>query len=110
LVAENLVDLARNQAARKDYATAESLAREGLAIYQKQEAHTASALRAYFALQLSLQQQQKYTEAERVAKQALALARGLGAEEHPEVANILHNYVHVKINLGDPAGGEELAR
>src|SRR5262249_44220199 len=90
LVAESLADLSRCLLLKKD-PSAEARAREALAIYYRQGTRSGKVLKAYFALQNSLFQQAKHGDLDAAAREGLAFARAAGMQEHPEVANILHN-------------------
>jgi tetratricopeptide (TPR) repeat protein len=109
-VAQSLVDYAWNRRERGDHAGAEIGAREALAIYRKQDAPRVGELRAFRLLVISLFRQLKHAEGEAVAQEALAFARQLEQEEHPEVANILHALAESKGQQAHHVEAERLAR
>jgi eukaryotic-like serine/threonine-protein kinase len=108
-VASSLLDHAFNAFENSNLEAAESEAREALAIFRRANADKDQILDAFATLSFFVGQQEKDAEAQRIADQAFAFARGAGCAEHTKLAVILQNLVPSRIRAGDLAGAERLA-
>ena len=94
---------------RKDDQQAERLAREALARYRKHSDHSGT-IGALWFLQRQFNMEGKSAEAERVATEALQIARQFHLEDHPVVPNILHALATTRRNQRKYVEAEFLAR
>jgi serine/threonine protein kinase len=109
-VAEILVDYAWALQEKREFDEAVARTRAALDIYRRQRGPKGAMIRALWSLQQFLISQNRYDEAEDVAREGLALARAHPREECPEVASILHCYAQAKLKQGRHAEAEALAR
>jgi serine/threonine protein kinase/tetratricopeptide (TPR) repeat protein len=107
-VAQSLLDHSYNAFEHGNWAAAEAESREALAIFKKGN-DDEQTLNAFSLLHLFVRQQDKVAEAQAIADEAFAFAKSAGFKEHPALAKILHNLVHVRIAAGKGAEAEQLA-
>jgi tetratricopeptide (TPR) repeat protein len=100
-IADNLVDYASLESAGENRAGAERLAREALAIYQKQNAGPRPVLAAMWNVHrftwLQYKRPNRFADADVVAKEALAVAGDLDTTPYPEAANIVRSISQAKL-------------
>ncbi len=109
-VAGALVDYAWCSGFGGQYAKSESQAREALEIYRKLGSVGQPVLSAMWVLQLQLNSQKRFADAETVAEQALEIARKTPDKEYPETASILHVLANTKFSQGKYPEAESVAR
>jgi tetratricopeptide (TPR) repeat protein len=109
-VAHSLLDYGWNLYEDRRFPEAERHVREALAIYKRNGTRDAKLIEIYATLQLCLNGQFKYPDAEVVATEGLAVGRELFPQGHAELANILHRLASAKIAERKYAEAEPLAR
>jgi tetratricopeptide (TPR) repeat protein len=92
-----------------DLAGAESRARDALKIHGKLGIRNDATIAILANLQLNLNQQGKFQQAEEVAEGALAIANDLSIQP-PELTRIVHEKARSALNLNELAKAERLAR
>ena len=108
-VAQSHVDYAWNLFESGNPEGAEADARAALAIYRKLDRPTIDIISILADLQLFLEFQRKYSEAEEIGQQVLSMAGG-HPEQFPQVANVLHRLADCARSQGDDPKAERLAR
>jgi serine/threonine protein kinase len=91
-------------------AKAEAEARAALDIYRKNGAVGQPVIFALWILQLTLNGQERYAEAEAVTEQAQVIARKTPNIEFPEIASIIHGLAQAKLQQAKYAEAEKLFR
>ncbi|WP_406696780.1 tetratricopeptide repeat protein [Singulisphaera sp. Ch08] len=109
-VAESLIDIAWNLAARGQLAPAEKSVREALLIYRDRGEPEVPMIQALWALQWLQVYQGKHAESEAAAREALAILRKNPGSTSPEIANILHTLADSKNDRYRFSEAEPLAR
>ena len=108
-VARSLLDYGWNLYECEEPREAETRVREALAIHRKVGLQNGATIEILSMLQLCLNAQYRYKEAEEVAQEILVIARQQ-PDPQPEVANVLHRLAYATIMQGDPVKAERLAR
>ena len=109
-VADSLLDWAWNLSGQWKCAEAELAVREAVENYRLQGVKGPKLLSALRLLAHTIQFQWRFSDAEIVADEALAVAEESGNLEHPEVANILHERAFRLNSAQKHAEAEQLAR
>jgi eukaryotic-like serine/threonine-protein kinase len=107
-VAATLADCAWASFEQGQLANAESQARAALDIYRKSGAVGQPVIFALWILQLTLNSQERYAEAETVTELALTIARKTPNIEFPETASIIHGLAQAKVQQAKYAEAEDL--
>jgi eukaryotic-like serine/threonine-protein kinase len=110
LLAQSLLDYGWNCDEAGRAAEAEPHLREALAIYKANGGAGAKVIETLATLQLCVDQQRRWADAEAVANEALALGQERFPEGHAELANVLHRLGGLKQAQGDLVAAEPLIR
>jgi serine/threonine protein kinase len=109
-VADSLVDYAWNLAEQYRYPEAETHTRDALSIYRKRHSNPRATVRALWSLQEFLHRQSRYSEAEQMANEALALAGDPKNSNVLELPNVLHTLADSYSTQGKYEEAEKWAR
>jgi serine/threonine protein kinase/Flp pilus assembly protein TadD len=110
LLAQALVDWAWVMSEQRKWTLAARALQEALTLYRKSTGAPAQILEALRVLQGVEEQQGHDDEVERIAQEALELAKALPEQQDPELACILHNLSRLRLHQGKLGEAERLGR
>jgi Tfp pilus assembly protein PilF len=102
-----LNNLALVLADRKEYAAAEAMFRQSLALHRKTNTGVATTLNN---LSYPLREQKKYDEATAMLDEAIALTIAADGDQHPAIATFKQNLARVYLARGDSTRAASLLR